>query len=258
MQRVTVVKIGGNVIDNEALLEQFLSDFNALEGAKILIHGGGAIASKISKGLGIEVVMHDGRRVTDAKTLEVVMMTYAGLIGKRIVAALQAKGCNALGMSGADGNLLKAKRRAANPIDWGFVGDVIPDSVNLELLTSLLNQGIVPVVCALTHDGEGSMLNTNADTMASTLAVALSKEFKARLLYCFEKRGVLRDAEDDDSVVPLINRANYAQFREEGVVSGGMIPKLDNAFAALDSGVEEVVIKHASNLANDIQTLIIL
>lgn len=258
MQRVTVVKIGGNVIDNEALLAQFLDDFNALPGAKILIHGGGAIASKISKGLGIEVTMHQGRRVTDARTLEVVMMTYAGLIGKRIVAALQSRGCNALGMSGADGNLLKAKRREANPIDWCFVGDVIPDSVNTELLVSLLNQGIVPVVCALTHDGEGSMLNTNADTMASTLAVAISKEFKSRLLYCFEKRGVLMDADDDDSVIPLINRENYAQLLGQGVVNGGMIPKLDNAFAALESGVEEVVIKHAENLGNDTQTLIIL
>ncbi len=256
MKQVTVVKIGGNVIDNPALLEQFLSDFTALEGAKVLIHGGGAIASKISKGLGIEVVMHEGRRVTDAATLDVVIMAYAGLIGKKIVAVLQAKGCNALGMSGADGNLLKAKRREANPIDWGFVGDVIPDSVNVELLSALLEQGIVPVVCALTHDGDGSMLNTNADTMASTLAVALSTSFETRLLYCFEKRGVLNDADDDDSVISLITKDIYAQLRESGVVNGGMIPKLDNAFAALHSGVSEVVIKHASNLANTIQTTI--
>ncbi len=256
MKQVTVVKIGGNVIDNDELLEQFLADFTALEGAKVLIHGGGAIASKISKGLGIEVVMHEGRRVTDAATLDVVIMTYAGLIGKKIVAALQAKGCNALGMSGADGNLLRAKRREANPIDWGFVGDVIPESVNVELLSALLELGIVPVVCALTHDGAASMLNTNADTMASTLAVALSGSFETRLLYCFEKRGVLNDADDDDSVIPLINREIYTRLRDNGVVNGGMIPKLDNAFAALHSGVEEVVIKHASNLANSIQTTI--
>ena len=256
MKNVKIVKIGGNIVDKPEALEQFLDDFQKLEGPKVLIHGGGAIASKLSKELGIEVKMHNGRRITDYETLKLVTMVYAGLINKQITAALQMRGCMAVGLSGADGNSVPATRRAPNPIDWGFVGDVEPEQINVDFLNVLLENGFTPVFCAITHDTKGSLLNTNADTMASGLARALSGRFRTSLVYCFEKDGVLSNPEDDSSVIPLITKGSYRELLEAGKIVGGMIPKLDNAFAALEYGVEEVFIKHAANLLNNKETLL--
>lgn len=256
MKNVKIVKIGGNIVDNPQALERFLSNFHQIEGPKILIHGGGKIASQLSKELGIEVKMHNGRRITDFETLKLVTMVYAGLINKQIVAALQQIGCKAVGLSGADGNSVPAIKRAANPIDWGFVGDVDPKDINSEFLELLLDGGYVPVFCAITHDSHGSLLNTNADTMASSLARALSGRFNTSLVYCFEKDGVLADPDDDSSVIPLITRESYKELLEKGKIVGGMIPKLDNAFAALENGVSEVFIKHADNVLNNKETLL--
>ena len=256
MKNVKIVKIGGNIVDNPQALERFLSNFHQIEGPKILIHGGGKIASQLSKELGIEVKMHNGRRITDFETLKLVTMVYAGLINKQIVAALQQIGCKAVGLFGADGNSVPAIKRAANPIDWGFVGDVDPKDINSEFLELLLDGGYVPVFCAITHDSHGSLLNTNADTMASSLARALSGRFNTSLVYCFEKDGVLADPDDDSSVIPLITRESYKELLEKGKIVGGMIPKLDNAFAALENGVSEVFIKHADNVLNNKETLL--
>lgn len=256
MKNVTIIKIGGNIVDKPEALQYFLNNLNKFEGPKVLIHGGGAIATQLSAKLGIEVNMHNGRRITDEATLKLVTMVYAGLINKQIVASLQKIGCNALGLSGADGDSVPATRRPANPIDWGFVGDVDPHKINTSLLTSLLGRGITPVFCAITHDSNGSLLNTNADTMASSIAIALSQEYSTRLIYCFEKDGVLSDPDDNDSVIPLITKKSYQQLLDEKKVVGGMIPKLDNAFAALENGVNEVVIKHADNLLIPKETIL--
>ena len=200
--------------------------------------------------------MHNGRRITDYETLKLVTMVYAGLINKQIVAALQKRGCTATGLSGADGNSVPATKRAANPIDWGFVGDVEPEKINVKFLEVLLENGFTPVFCAITHDSNGSLLNTNADTMASSLARALSSKHNTSLVYCFEKDGVLADPDDDNSVIPSIDRESYKTLLEKGMIVGGMIPKLDNAFAALEYGVSEVFIKHAANLLNNKETLL--
>ena len=256
MKNVTVIKIGGNIVDKPDKLQYFLNNLNRFEGPKVLIHGGGAIATQLSSQLGLEVKMHNGRRITDYETLKLVTMVYAGLINKQIVASLQKIGCNALGLSGADGDVVPATKRPANPIDWGYVGDVNPSNINTSVLTSLLGRGITPVFCAITHDGNGSLLNTNADTMASSIAIALSKEYNTRLIYCFEKDGVLSDPDDNDSVIPLITKESYKELLEEKKVVGGMIPKLDNAFAALENGVSEVIIKHADNLLIQKETLL--
>lgn len=256
MKSVTIVKIGGNIVDKPDALQYFLNNFQKYEGPKVLIHGGGAIATQLSKELGIEVKMHKGRRITDEATLKLVTMVYAGLINKQIVASLQKIGCNALGLCGADGDCVPATKRKASSIDWGFVGDVDPKKINVSLLHSLLAKGITPVFCAITHDGNGSLLNTNADTMASSIAVALASEYYVRLIYCFEKDGVLSDPNDNDSLIPLITQNSYSQLLDEGKVVDGMIPKLDNAFLALREGVAEVIIKHADNLLNDRETLL--
>lgn len=256
MKMLTIIKIGGNIVDKPEALQNFLNNFNQIDGPKVLIHGGGAIATELSPKLGIEVKMHNGRRITDYETLKLVTMIYAGLINKQIVASLQRIGCNALGLSGADGDCVPATKRAVNPIDWGYVGDVEPSKINISLLTSLLGRGITPVFCAITHDSNGSLLNTNADTMASCLAIALSKEYSTRLIYCFEKDGVLNDPQDNTSVIPLVTKTSYKSLLEEHKVKDGMIPKLDNAFAALENGVSEVIIKHADNLLNQKETLL--
>ncbi len=256
MKELKVIKIGGNIVDNPEALQNFLDNLNKVEGAKILIHGGGAIATQLSSKLGLEVKMHNGRRITDSETLKLVTMVYAGLINKQIVASLQEIGCNAIGLSGADGNSVPATKRAPNPIDWGYVGDVEPSKINSLFLKTLLESGITPVFCALTHDSKGSMLNTNADTMAASIAIALSKEFTTKLIYCFEKDGVLSDPTDDSSVIPLITKESYKQLLADGVVKDGMIPKLDNAYNAIDSGVNEVIIKHAKNLLISKETII--
>lgn len=248
MKQLTVIKIGGNVIDNSAKLHQFLLDFTALPGDKILIHGGGKIATELGLSLGIEPKMVEGRRITDIETLRIVTMVYAGLINKNMVAQLQAKGCNAIGLSGADGNVIKAVKRPVKTIDYGFVGDLDESSVSSATLDSLLKSNLIPVLCAITHDGDTQLLNTNADTIASAVAVAMSPLYDTRLVYCFEKKGVLRDVEDDLSLVTEIKSTEFESLRQEGVVSGGMIPKLHNAFEAIKQGVKAVYIGKADEL----------
>lgn len=256
MSQLTILKIGGNIIDVPYLLEKFISDFVKIEGPKILIHGGGKLASELSAKMGIETKMHEGRRITDYETLKLVTMVYAGLINKEIVAGFQKDGCNAIGLSGADANIIPATRRAPQPIDFGYVGDVNPQMINDRFLFSLLSMGITPVICAITHDGNGSLLNTNADTIASSIAIAMSKHYSTKLVYCFEKNGVLLDPDDDDSVISLITYDHFQSLKKEGIISKGMIPKLDNAFKAISNGVSEVEIKHASNLNLQIGTLL--
>ncbi|CAM4183250.1 N-acetylglutamate kinase [Pedobacter westerhofensis] len=248
MKQLTIIKIGGNVIDSSEKLHQFLLDFTALPGDKILVHGGGKIATELGTSLGIEPKMVDGRRITDIETLRIVTMVYAGLINKNMVAQLQARGCNAIGLSGADGNVIRAVKRPVGSIDYGFVGDLNEASVSVQTLDSLLKSGLVPVLCAITHDGDTQLLNTNADTIASAVAVAMSAVYDTRLVYCFEKKGVLRDVEDDLSLVTEIKRNEFEQLKDEGVVSGGMIPKLHNAFEAIRQGVKAVYIGKADEL----------
>ncbi len=245
---LSVIKIGGNVIDNPLTLQEFIHNFASLPSPKILIHGGGKIATEISRKLGIPTQMIDGRRVTDKQTLDVVSMVYGGLVNKSIVARLQAAGCNAIGLSGADANILPAQRRPATPIDYGYVGDINTDEVNTDIIFTLLNAGLTPVFCALTHDQQGSMLNSNADTVASAIATAMAGKSEVNLTFCFELQGVLEDMQRPDSVIPLINEHNYQQLRTTGVIAKGMIPKIDNAFAALKKGVKNVVIKHSDKV----------
>jgi acetylglutamate kinase len=250
MKTLTIVKIGGNVIDNSQKLHQFLLDFTAMPGKKILVHGGGKIATELGISLGIEPKMVDGRRITDIQTLRVVTMVYAGLINKNMVAQLQAKGCNAIGLTGADGNIIKAVKRPVKTVDYGFVGDLDENSVSSATLNSLLKSDLIPVLCAITHDGETQLLNTNADTIASAVAVAMSSLYDTRLVYCFEKKGVLRDVEDEDSLVKEIKLDEFEDLKEQGIVSGGMIPKLHNAFEAIKQGVKAVYIGKADELSN--------
>ena len=251
-----IVKIGGNIIDDAAALAGFLEDFSKLAGAKILVHGGGKLATDMLTKLQIPVNMREGRRITDAETLKVCVMVYAGWINKTIVAQLQALGCNAIGLSGADGNALCAHRRPPEPVDFGFVGDVSADAVDVPFLTALFEQGLCPVFCAITHDGRGTLLNTNADTIASTFAIALSKAGFTKQIICFEKDGVLSDINDPQSVIDEISEANYTLLKEEGAITEGMIPKLDQAFAAIRAGVGEVHIKHARHLLSGKGTVV--
>ena len=246
--KLTIIKVGGKIVEEPDTLAALLRDFAAIDGFKLLVHGGGRSATKIAAQLGIETQMIDGRRVTDQEMLEVVTMGYGGLGNKTIVARLQALGIDALGMTGADMNILRSDRRPVKTVDYGFVGDV--KEVNSQALATLIRAGVVPVIAPLTHDGKGSMLNTNADTMAGETAKGLANEFDVQLVYCFEKAGVLRDENDDDSVIGLVDRDIYAQLRNDGIVVGGMIPKLDNAFEAIDAGVSEVIITKASSLDN--------
>lgn len=247
---IKVVKIGGNVIDSEESLSSFVSDFASIEGPKVLVHGGGKLATRLAERLDIPTTMIDGRRVTDSDTLDVVTMVYAGLVNKRIVAMLQSLGCNAIGLSGADGGAVRATRRAANPIDFGFVGDIAVEGVDAAFIRNLTEQGIVPVFCSIMHDGKGQLLNCNADSVASAVAVGLATECDTELLFCFEKRGVMRDVDDDTSVIANINRERYKALLAEGVVNKGMIPKIDGAFRALECGVKVVTIKHSAELAD--------
>ncbi|MBU0942209.1 MAG: acetylglutamate kinase [Bacteroidetes bacterium] len=243
---ITVVKIGGNIIDDATELKQFLTDFSKIEGLKVLVHGGGKSATKMAQSIGLIPQMIDGRRITDAAMLEVVVMIYAGQINKDIVAQLQANDTNAMGFSGADGNLITSDKRNHPTIDYGFVGDV--KKVNTPLLATLLNNGIVPVFCAITHDKNGQLLNTNADTIASELAIALSTMYEVTLKYCFEKPGVLFDSEDDTSVIELMNAELYTKLKSEKAIHSGMIPKLDNCFNSLSKGVQKIKIGHHSML----------
>ena len=259
MNSLYVIKIGGNIIDDPAQLESFLKDFSELEGYKILIHGGGKIATKLSADLGIPSELIEGRRVTDAESLKVVTMVYAGLINKNIVAGLQSNNCNAIGLAGADGNIIRATKRPlrkvlsfgedlGEAIDYGFVGDLDDNSVDSEAIHKLLVAGFVPVFSAITHDGKGQLLNTNADTIASVIAVSMSKLYSTSLVYCFEKAGVLRDVEDEGSVIKTIDPEEYKKLKREGVIHSGMIPKLDNAFEAITKGLSEVCIGKANAL----------
>jgi acetylglutamate kinase len=250
MNKLFIVKIGGNVLDNPAALKTFLADFASVREPKILIHGGGKIATKLGDQLGIESKYVNGRRITDAATLDVVTMVYGGLVNKQLVAQLQQQGCNAMGVTGADGNLIRAVKRPVKDIDYGFVGDIKPESVNTALLYFLLKQNAVPVFAPLTH-AEGHMLNTNADTIASVLAVALSKHFDVRLVFCFEKKGVLRDVNSNDSVIRHLNEKNYKELLGQGVFADGILPKLENAYAAIHAGVREVLIGEAGDLVRN-------
>ncbi|MBQ5663240.1 MAG: acetylglutamate kinase [Bacteroidaceae bacterium] len=240
---ITIIKVGGKIVEERESLLALLDRFAAIEGNKVLIHGGGRSATKIAEKLGIESRMIDGRRVTDEATLQVVTMVYGGLVNKNIVAGLQARNTNALGLTGADCNIVHAHKRPVKDIDWGFVGDV--DGADGKMLAALIEQGIVPVVAPLTHDGNGNMLNINADTMAAETAKALAPYYDVTLTYCFEFPGVMRNPEDAASVIPSITPDTYSNLKEEGVVSGGMIPKLDNAFNALNNGVAKVIITRA-------------
>ncbi len=239
---VTLLKIGGNVLDSPQTLSFVLSAFSQWHEPSLLVHGGGKIASELMRKMGIEPVMVDGRRITDRQTLDVVTMVYGGLINKQLVSALQMKGCNAIGLTGADANLIPAVKRPVGAVDYGYVGDVTASRVDAGRLKLLLDAGLTPVLAPLTHDGAGSMLNTNADTIASSVAVALSGLCEVRLVYCFEKNGVLSDPANDDSVIAEIDEALFAELKASGAVSAGMIPKLENAFEALSAGVSEVVI----------------
>ena len=243
MKKLTVIKIGGKVIDDQAALNSFLEDFSELEGPKILVHGGGKIASEFGERLGIQPNLVEGRRITDAETLELVTMVYGGLVNKKIVAQLQSFGTNALGLTGADGNSLSANKRPMKNMDYGFVGDVSLENVNTKLLSQFLNNGITPVFCALTHDQKGNLLNTNADTISSVLASALANELEVELVYCFEQKGVFSDFENQ-TVISIIDLNSYKQLVKNGTINEGMIPKMHNAFEALKNGVKSVSIGH--------------
>lgn len=246
METLYVVKIGGNIIDDAERLSEFLAAFSHLHAKKILIHGGGKLATKLAEQLNVPQQMVEGRRITDGETLKIVTMVYAGLINKTIVAKLQASGTNAIGLTGADGNAILAHKRVGTDRDYGFAGDV--DSVNAPFLHALLQKGVSPVLAPITHNGQGQLLNTNADTIAQETAKAMSEFYAVTLLYSFEKSGVLLNAEDDRSVIPVINPAKYQELKEKNLVFAGMIPKLDNAFSALSSGVQKVIIGKAENL----------
>lgn len=255
MEKLTVIKVGGKIVEETESLQDLLNRFCGIPGKKVLVHGGGRSATKIAAQLGIESQMVNGRRITDADMLQVVTMVYGGLVNKNIVAQLQARGENALGLTGADLNALRSdKRPIKDGIDYGFVGDV--KEANSNILAKLIEEGIVPVMAPLTHDGKGNMLNTNADTIAQETAKALAKHFDVTLIYSFEKKGVLRNAEDDDSVIPHINREEFLQYVQEGIIQGGMIPKLENAFQALDAGVNKVIITLASAIGTEEGTTI--
>lgn len=254
-KKITVIKVGGKIVEEPASLAALLNRFAAIEGAKVLIHGGGRSATKIAERLGIESKMVGGRRITDAETLQVVTMVYGGLVNKNIVAGLQARGVNALGLTGADCNIIRAHKRPVGEVDYGFVGDV--DYADGQMLGRLIEQGIVPIVAPLTHDGNGNLLNTNADTMAAETAKGLAEFYDVTLTYCFEFPGVMRNPDDADSLIATINKESYKELLADGTVSGGMIPKIDNAFNAIDNGVSQVIITRADAIDGQSGTHII-
>lgn len=247
MKKLVVVKIGGHVVDDEQALSSFLKQFAALDAAKLLIHGGGKMASQMSERLGISPQLVDGRRITNQETLKVVAMVYGGLVNKQVVAQLQGFDCNAIGLTGADGNLLPASKRPVDKIDYGFVGDVKVDWVNKELMSQFIGLGLAPVIAALTHDGAGQLLNTNADTMAAVMAQALSKDFEVQLVYCFEQIGVMKNL-DKGLVFNTINKENTERYINKGRIHSGMLPKLENAFRAKAYGLKDVRIGHYTAL----------
>jgi acetylglutamate kinase len=252
MEQLFVIKIGGNVIDDENNLAVFLQNFSSVKAKKILVHGGGKIATKIGEQLGIQSNYVNGRRITDKAAIDLVTMVYGGLVNKKIVVKLQSLQCDAIGLTGADANIIPAVKRPVKDIDYGFAGDVVKEKIAVKNLEVLLANNFTLVIAPLTHDGEGQMLNTNADTIASSLSVALSNKYNVRLIYCFEKNGVLENVYDDDSVITFINREKYQQLLADKKLSDGILPKIDNAFAAIDSGVKEVLIGNANDLLQNI------
>lgn len=254
MPSLTLIKVGGKIVEEASSLQRLLTDFAAISGHKLLVHGGGRSATRIAEQLGIESRMVDGRRITDAETLRVVTMVYGGLVNKNIVAGLQARGVNALGLTGADMDVIRSVKRPVKDIDYGYVGDV--ERVDARLLGDLIARGVVPVMAPLTHDGAGNLLNTNADTIASETARALAARFDVTLVYCFEKKGVLRDPDDEDSVIPSLNRRSFEALTADGTIAGGMIPKIENALAAIEAGVKRVIITRADAIDGYSGTLI--
>lgn len=253
--KITVIKVGGAVVEDEAQLTQLLKDFSAIEGRKVLVHGGGRRATKMASKLGIETKMVNGRRITDQEMLEVVTMVYGGLVNKNVVARLQANGINALGLTGADIDVIRShKRPLKDGIDYGFVGDV--DKANGDMLHTLVEAGIVPVMAPLTHDGKGNILNTNADTIAAETAKALAKHYDVTLVFCFEKKGVLANPDDDDSVIQTITRDDFNRYVSDGTISGGMMPKIENSLNAIEAGVKQVVITKADAISTNQGTVI--
>jgi acetylglutamate kinase len=248
MEKLFIIKIGGNIIDDDPGLRSFLNDFASVEGKKILVHGGGKIATKIGEQLGIRADYVDGRRITDAETIDLVTMVYGGLVNKKIVAQLQSFHCNAIGLTGADANIIPADKRPVKDIDYGFVGDINNLQLGVSSCQLFLDNDLVPVIAPLTHDGKGQLLNTNADTIASSLAVALSAIYNVRLIYCFEKKGVLENIADENSVINLITKERYQQLLSDKKLADGILPKISNAFTAIDSGVAEVLIGDAADL----------
>lgn len=250
-EKLTIVKVGGAVVEDEQQLSQLLKDFSAIQGRKVLVHGGGRNATKMAERLGIETKMVEGRRITDAQMLEVVTMVYGGLVNKNLVARLQANGVNALGLTGADANIIQSHKRSprmvnGEAVDYGYVGDV--DHVSNVTLSQLIAAGITPVIAPLTHDGQGNILNTNADTMASETAKALAHDYDVTLIFSFEKKGVLSNPDDDDSVIPVITKEDFERYKADGTISGGMLPKIENALKAVDAGVSRVIITLATAL----------
>ena len=248
METLKVIKIGGNIIDNQEELSAFLENFSKLKGPKILVHGGGKLATMLAHQMNIKVKMIEGRRVTDKATLEIITMIYAGRINKGIIAKLQANKCNSIGFSGADGNTIISIKRPVKKIDFGFVGDIV--KVNTETGNLLLNNNITPVFCAITHDANGQLLNTNADTIASELAIAFADIFNVELYFCFEKKGVLKDINDDDSIIEKINSKNYQSLIDQGLIVDGMLPKLVNCFNAIKNNVKKVCVGTSEMLFN--------
>lgn len=250
-EHLIIIKVGGKIVEEEVSLKNLLKDFSRIAGGKILVHGGGKSATALAEKLGIETQMVDGRRITDAETLKVATMVYAGLVNKNVVAGLQALGNNAIGLTGADLDIIRAVKRPVGAIDYGFVGDI--KWVNAQALSELLGNGAVPVIAPITHDGKGSLLNTNADTIASELATSLCSRYELRLIFCFEKAGVLTNEADLNSVIPEINPALFEELKSQGVITGGMIPKLENGFNALRSGVSAVVITNAQGISGGLR-----
>ena len=256
-ERLTIVKVGGAVVEDEAQLSQLLKDFSAIEGKKVLVHGGGRKATKVAEALGIESKMVGGRRITDADMLSVVTMVYGGLVNKNLVARLQANGVNALGLTGADMDVIRShKRPLKDGVDFGFVGDV--DQADGKILCRLIEESVTPVMAPLTHDGQGHILNTNADTIASETAKALAAYYDVTLIFCFEKKGVLRNPDDEESVISTITRADFIKYKADGTISGGMLPKIENALSAIDAGVERVIITLATAIDGHHGTVISL
>lgn len=254
MEKLTLIKVGGQIVEEPETLNALLKDFSALNGKKVLVHGGGRAATRIASQLGIESKMINGRRVTDTDMLNVVTMVYGGLVNKKIVSGLQALGVNALGLTGADMNYMRSDKRPVKEVDYGFVGDV--KEVNSDILADLIEKNVVPVLAPLTHDGNGNMLNTNADTIAAEAAKALAKHFDVTLMFCFEKKGVLRNAEDEESVIETISKKEFFEYVNDGIIQGGMIPKLENAFDAIDNGVSQVVITRADQIGKNTGTIV--